>query len=249
MMDRLNLCPSWPLKQDCSAMLDMPELWFGGDNLVCSTPSQTKFGALDTSADLDDDFKVPSPVCDNWWWADSQGSESPSCNKIPSPVTTTLDTQASTEYGDLSPIEKEQRDIYAEDTEIQPPKVRRGPRKYSLKRGRARACAPSAPPPGSKRASSDPAATRRRAHNNVERRYRNRLSDKFDQLLKLLDANRSPDTSAPSGQGEDTRLSKGAVLDLAIQRIRELEEKKTDITREKERMVAMFGYMTTPGLG
>ena len=68
-------------------------------------------------------------------------------------------------------------------------------------------------------------AVRRRSHNTVEKRYRNRLNWQFDQLLQFLPYEAAPEQEHSGGEtGGHSRVSKAMVLDMARRRILELEE-------------------------
>jgi len=86
---------------------------------------------------------------------------------------------------------------------------------------------------------SDPELlSRRRNHNGIEKRYRNRLNQQFERLLAVLPAecrkaalNPQDAAEGSASDGEDRRLSKAEVLDMARQRICDLEMREQEAMR------------------
>ena len=82
-------------------------------------------------------------------------------------------------------------------------------------------------------------AVRRRSHNTVEKRYRNRLNWQFDQLLQLLPYEAAPEQEHSGGEtGGHSRVSKAMVLDMARRRILELEEQQQLMKMERDGLMA-----------
>jgi len=80
----------------------------------------------------------------------------------------------------------------------------------------------------------------RKSHNQVEKKYRDRLNDQFEQLLAVL-AVVSPDQDG-EGLSEDglRSPSKSAVLGLARRRLLTLEKENRMLTAEVERLGAVL---------
>jgi len=78
----------------------------------------------------------------------------------------------------------------------------------------------------------------RKSHNQVEKKYRDRLNDQFERLLTTLAV------SAAEGEGLDEEglrpLSKSAVLGLARRRLMTLEKENRMLTTEVERLGALL---------
>ncbi|KAH8896949.1 hypothetical protein GQ53DRAFT_530613 [Thozetella sp. PMI_491] len=264
-MDNSTPYLSWPISQEeCLAMLDGRSLSLGGDYLGCNETSQPGFETLDLSKSLDGSFMLPSPISDDDWWADprtdcqdeidSHGSGSPRSGSEPSPDAMTTDIRGYANCPkktdvvrdhDKRPRETEMSNNQAEVTEHNSPTKHRGVRKCSLRKGGRKARISAS----AQLTDSDPcsleteAAARRRTHNHVERRYRIRLSEKFEQLLDLLDMDHKLDATTSPGKEGAARLSKGDVLDLAMKRIRDLEERDKEMTQEKEVMRAALSWV------
>lgn len=85
----------------------------------------------------------------------------------------------------------------------------------------------------------------RQCHNLVEKQYRIRLNAQFERLLAALPAGSQDQRPEPRPDGSDDgavvdkRLSKGEVLDAAIQRIKELEASNSTLVEERERFTAL----------
>ncbi|OIW32260.1 hypothetical protein CONLIGDRAFT_629958 [Coniochaeta ligniaria NRRL 30616] len=105
----------------------------------------------------------------------------------------------------------------------------------------------------------------RHSHNLVEKQYRNRLNQQFESLLAVLpaDGNRSfsgsggPKTkprdvkgSVAGVEGDDRRLSKAEVLDMARQRIVKLESECNRLQSERMELAANRGFarVANPGI-
>ena len=84
------------------------------------------------------------------------------------------------------------------------------------------------------------AAARRRSHNTVEKRYRNRLNWQFEQLLQLLPYEATPEQEHSAGEtaGGHSRVSKAMVLDMARRRILDLEEQQELMKMERDGLMA-----------
>jgi hypothetical protein len=85
----------------------------------------------------------------------------------------------------------------------------------------------------------------RQCHNLVEKQYRIRLNAQFERLLGVLPPGSQDQRPEPRPDGGDDgavvdkRLSKGDVLDAAIQRIKELEARNSTLVEERERFTAL----------
>ncbi|KAK4450805.1 hypothetical protein QBC34DRAFT_65807 [Podospora aff. communis PSN243] len=96
----------------------------------------------------------------------------------------------------------------------------------------------------------------RRNHNIVEKQYRNRLNAQFERLLSVLPPEQQKAPALANGQTspstrkrrassssvtvstpEDRRLSKAEVLDVATNRIKELEADRERLLREKSDLI------------
>ncbi len=81
----------------------------------------------------------------------------------------------------------------------------------------------------------DDKRTARANHNQVEKKYRNRLNDHFERLYSTVQAARDEEGSA--GADDDARtLSKAQVLDLARRRILALEKENMSLGSKVERL-------------
>lgn len=109
--------------------------------------------------------------------------------------------------------------------------LRTAVRKPAVAGSSRQAAEPATPTHGDEEVS----AHRRRTHNTVEKRYRGRLNEQFESLLAALPS-RSDDPTSPTSTvgGDDKRLSKGAVLDLAQRRIQELQEEHAVLMAERD---------------
>ena len=101
-----------------------------------------------------------------------------------------------------------------------------------------RLCTATTPEPASKsRKQQTPPA--RKSHNQVEKKYRDRLNDQFERLLAALAV-----SSAQDGEGLDEDgmrpLSKSAVLGLARRRLLALEKENQMLNAEVERLGALL---------
>jgi hypothetical protein len=128
------------------------------------------------------------------------------------------------------------------------------------------------PPPPAEDDDSDVTAEKRRtrrSHNLVEKQYRNRLNAQFERLLAVLPVEqcRAATTStnplnvagggssnSGSTAGDDKRMSKAEVLDLATRRIRALEVERDRLLRERRELlrgmeVVMAGAAAVRGAG
>ncbi|PNP85467.1 hypothetical protein FNYG_01296 [Fusarium nygamai] len=78
----------------------------------------------------------------------------------------------------------------------------------------------------------------RECHNNVEKQYRTRLKQKFEQLLAVLQASKTKDESGGEGDSEapDCGYSRGEVLDFARQRILALEEENRHLSDQVQHL-------------
>ncbi|KAK0645749.1 hypothetical protein B0T16DRAFT_411860 [Cercophora newfieldiana] len=104
----------------------------------------------------------------------------------------------------------------------------------------------------------------RKNHNVVEKQYRNRLNAQFERLLSVLlpagqqampapkdgeqpeftaGKRRYSDDSDMGLAGEDRRLSKAEVLDVATNRIKELEADRARLLHEKKELVQSMELM------
>lgn len=84
----------------------------------------------------------------------------------------------------------------------------------------------------------------RQSHNLVEKKYRNRLNAQFEQLLAVLPADEQRDSKRGGSQdGEEKRMSKGDVLDLARRRIRALEDEKARLQAERQALLEQSNAM------
>ncbi|KAL1863960.1 hypothetical protein VTK73DRAFT_6280 [Phialemonium thermophilum] len=81
----------------------------------------------------------------------------------------------------------------------------------------------------------------RHSHNMVEKQYRNRLNQQFESLLAVLPA--ESQGSRGGGEGDERRLSKAEVLDMARQRITTLEEERRTLQLEREELLENVGLM------
>jgi hypothetical protein len=77
------------------------------------------------------------------------------------------------------------------------------------------------PSSSSKNGSDGDAIKLRDRHNRVEKNYRDRLNYRFLSLLKLLLTDQTPQGQRIGGKFD--ALSRGAVLDMACERIKSLE--------------------------
>ncbi|KXX72839.1 hypothetical protein MMYC01_210674, partial [Madurella mycetomatis] len=99
----------------------------------------------------------------------------------------------------------------------------------------------------------------RRNHNLVEKQYRNRLNAQFERLLAVLPVDQcraagsggydarhmSISASAAGGAaGEEKRLSKAEVLDLATRQIRTLEMERDKLRRERRELLRNVEALT-----
>ena len=104
----------------------------------------------------------------------------------------------------------------------------------------------------------------RRNHNIVEKQYRNRLNAQFERLLAVLPVDRCSSGSGvgggPVGQGvvmpvggggdgEEKRMSKAEVLELATVRIRTLEAERGRLKRERRELVRGLEVLMVGGGG
>ncbi|KAM7195770.1 hypothetical protein V8F20_007340 [Naviculisporaceae sp. PSN 640] len=91
----------------------------------------------------------------------------------------------------------------------------------------------------------------RHSHNIVEKQYRNRLNAQFVRLLSVLPAEQRNGSSGEDGTAsdaptaEDKRLSKAEVLDLAMRRIKALEEDRRRLEEENGQLVNNVDAMTS----
>ena len=74
----------------------------------------------------------------------------------------------------------------------------------------------------------------RAAHNLVEKAYRGRLNCHFQKLLAILPA-------GADDNPKNHRSSKAEVLDLAIQRIEQLENENEALTLKRAELIASIG--------
>lgn len=96
----------------------------------------------------------------------------------------------------------------------------------------------------------------RRNHNLVEKQYRNRLNAQFERLLAVLPVEQCQRSSSSGsggggmvGAGDEKRMSKAEVLDLATRRIRTLEVERDRLVRERREMVRRMQVMMMGGGG
>lgn len=91
----------------------------------------------------------------------------------------------------------------------------------------------------------------RQSHNLVEKQYRNRLNMQFESLLAVLpadkngtdDRHRMKGSAGGAGEGDDRRLSKAEVLDMARQRIMTLELEHKTLRKEKKELLDNVSVM------
>jgi hypothetical protein len=90
----------------------------------------------------------------------------------------------------------------------------------------------------------------RQNHNIVEKQYRNRLNLQFERLLSVLPADQQLTEedehhmkSGASGDGEEKRLSKAEVLDMARRRIKALEQERRNLKQEQKDLVQKVELM------
>ena len=79
----------------------------------------------------------------------------------------------------------------------------------------------------------------RESHNQVEKKYRDRLNDQFKRLQATLAVSSEPD---PEARDDDSQrpLSKSAVLGLARHRLLFLEKEKSKLSNEVERLTGLL---------
>lgn len=80
----------------------------------------------------------------------------------------------------------------------------------------------------------------RAAHNQVEQHYRKRLNTHFERLLEVL-----PAPGTEGGVSTDRRVSKAEVLDLARERIRNLERYASRLEKERRDLRGLIGRCIT----
>ena len=96
----------------------------------------------------------------------------------------------------------------------------------------------------------------RQSHNLVEKQYRNRLNQQFESLLAVLPADNEHgpgggivggigghQVKGGAGAGDDRRLSKAEVLEMARQRIRSLEQESLTLQQERNELLENVGLM------
>ncbi|KAG7287464.1 hypothetical protein NEMBOFW57_006975 [Staphylotrichum longicolle] len=106
----------------------------------------------------------------------------------------------------------------------------------------------------------------RRNHNIVEKQYRNRLNAQFERLLAVLPveqcrAARAGGAAASAGAGDrimsvgngsvgdEKRLSKAEVLDLATRRIRALEAEREKLWKERKELLRSLEVLMAGAVG
>lgn len=106
----------------------------------------------------------------------------------------------------------------------------------------------------------------RRNHNIVEKQYRNRLNAQFERLLAVLPveqcrAARAGGAAASAGAGDrimsvgngsvgdEKRLSKAEVLDLATRRIRALEAEREKLCKERKELLSSLEVLMAGAVG
>jgi len=106
----------------------------------------------------------------------------------------------------------------------------------SRKHGRDAA---AAKPGKAKLAAEEKQSASRESHNQVEKKYRDRLNDQFERLLATLalSSKSDPDTMDDDSQRP---LSKSAVLGLARRRLLVLEKENRQLGAEVERLTALL---------
>jgi hypothetical protein len=84
----------------------------------------------------------------------------------------------------------------------------------------------------------------RNRHNQVEKRYCNRLNQHFERLIAVLPVARLRDDDPQDGEQATQRLSKAEVLDIARRHIRSLETENSKLEAEGQQLVADIKMIT-----